>query len=190
MKNDGSAPRGKGVGGEAKGSIQEFFRIVEIVKISIVSIRDVTKHIVEINQELVLSTTENQEETASQGLQDLITSGNKSAKIAQNLLKELNSEVTALETDGASPADLRVRKNLVQTLTKKYIDVLKEYQNVQNKSKEVKKKRAVKRVQQVKPDATPEEIEAVINQGSAGDLMKQAILQVFNFNVVNISLIF
>lgn len=162
----------------AKGSsIQDFFKKVEIVKHSIVSIRDVTKHIVEINQELILSTTEAQEESASQGLQELIATGTKGAKVAQKLLKDLNAEITTLENDGAPAADLRVRKNLVQTLTKKYIDVLKEYQNVQNKSKEVKKKRAVKRVQQIKPDATPEEIEAVIKQGSAGELMKQAILQ-------------
>ena len=159
--------------------MQEFFRIVEIVKKNISAIRDCTKTITEINQELVLATTEEKEELSSQGLQQLIQTGNKNAKTAQGLLKDLNKEVKeAEERNSISQSDLRIRKNLVQTLTKKYIDVLKEYQNVQNKSKEVKKKRAVKRVQQVKPDATMEEIDAVIQSGGAGEIMKQAILQV------------
>ncbi len=176
VKNDKTESRG--VGGAAQGSMQEFFRIVEIIKKNIVVIRDATRNIVEINQELVLATTEEKEESASQGLQQLIQTGNKNAKTAQSLLKDLNKEVKdAEETKGPLP-ELRIRKNLVQTLTKKYIDVLKEYQNVQNKSKEVKKKRAVKRVQQVKPDATVEEIDAVIQSGGAGEIMKQAILQV------------
>jgi syntaxin 1B/2/3 len=175
--------KGTGVGGTQQGSMQEFFRIVEIVKKNIVGIRDVTKKVIEINQDLILSTTEAQEENASQGLQQLIQSGNKFAKTAQGLLKDLNREVKEMEdTKGSPPSELRIRKNLVQTLTKKYIDVLKEYQNVQNKSKEVKKKRAVKRVQQVKKDATPEEIDAVIRSGGAGEIMKQAILQVSTKN--------
>lgn len=168
----------KGAGGEAVGSMQEFFRIVEIVKKNIVAIRDAAKNISEINQELVFATTEEKEESASQGLAQLIQTGNKNAKTAQGLLKDLNKEVKDMEESKGSPAsELRIRKNLVQTLTKKYIDVLKEYQNVQNKSKEVKKKRAVKRVQQIKPDATPEEIEAVVQSGNAGSIMKQSILQ-------------
>jgi t-SNARE complex subunit (syntaxin) len=142
--------------------MEEFFKIVEIVKKSIVLIRDTTKEIIEINQKLVLATTESQEDSASEGLQLLITNGNKNARTAQGLLKDLNKEVTEVEQKNLiAPSELRIRKNLVQTLTKKYIDVLKEYQNVQNKSKEMKKKRAVKRVQQVKPDATPEEIEVL-----------------------------
>lgn len=157
----------------------EFFKLVEIVKKNIVAIRDATKTIIDMNQELQLSTTESQEEAASQGLQQIITSGNKNAKTAQGLLKELNTEVKNMEDAKSIPqSELRIRKNLVQTLTKKYIDVLKEYQNVQSKAKEVKKKRAVKRVQQVKPDASDEEIQAIIETGSAGELMKQAILQV------------
>jgi hypothetical protein len=63
-------------------------------------------------------------------------------------LKELNKELKQSEST-LPQSELRIRKNLVQTLTKKYIDVLKEYQNIQNKAREVKKKRAVKRVQQV-----------------------------------------
>jgi syntaxin 1B/2/3 len=182
VRNERDGPRG--AGGEVQGSMQEFFRIVEIVKKNIVAIRDAAKQVAEINQEIVFATTEEREEAASQGLAQLIQTGNRNAKTAQGLLKDLNKEVKDLEDAKTPDSELRIRKNLVQTLTKKYIDVLKEYQNVQNKSKEVKKKRAVKRVQQMKPDATPEEIEAVVQSGNAGAIMKQSILQVFYFCAV------
>ena len=157
---------GFGVAGTEVGSTQEFLKIIEIVKKNIVNIREATQEIIEINQKIILATTEKQEDSASEGLSQIIINGNKNAKTAQVLLKDLNKEIIDLETKNSLKAgDLRIRKNLVQTITKKYIDVLKEYQNVQNKSKELKKKRAVKRVQQVKPDATPEEIDAVIKTG-------------------------
>lgn len=177
-EHDEGPLNGDGVAGTEKGSMQEFFKIVEIVKRCIVQIREATKVIIDINQKLILSTTEGQEDSASEGLQDTIRSGNKNAKTAQALLKDLNKEVKETEEKGkVPPSELRIRKNLIQTLTKKYVDELREYQDAQNKSKEVKKKRAIKRVQQVKPDATPEEIEAVIRSGGAETILKQSILQ-------------
>ena len=126
----------------ALAALEEFYKIVDIVKKNISVIRDATKQIIEINQKLVLSTTESQEDEASGGLQQIITTGNKNAKTAQALLKDLNREVQENEKNkNVSPSELKIRKNLIQTLTKKYIDFLKEYQDVQNKSKEVKKKK-------------------------------------------------
>jgi t-SNARE complex subunit (syntaxin) len=172
------AKRGDDVDGTEKGSLQEFYKIVAIVKNNIVNIVEATKKVIDINQNLELSTTEDQETNASDGLTAIIQAGNKNAKTAQALLKDLNKEVLETEKNKSVLAsELRIRKNLIQTLTKKYIDVLKEYQDVQNKSKEVKKKRAVKRIKQVKPDATPEEIEAVLQSGGATNFARQAILQ-------------
>ena len=174
---------GNGVAGTEIGSMQEFLKIIEIVKKNIVNIREATKEIIDINQKFILATTEKQEESASEGLSQIIINGNKNAKTAQGLLKDLNKEILDLEKKNSlKPGDLRIRKNLVQTITKKYIDVLKEYQNVQNKSKELKKKRAVKRVQQVKPDATPEEIDAVIKTGGRFDIYIYFSL-IFTFNI-------
>jgi t-SNARE complex subunit (syntaxin) len=169
--------RGDGVDGTEKGSMEEFFKIIEIVKKNIVNIDNSKTQVDEINQKLELSTTEEEETQAGEGLQKVIISGNKSAKNAQALLKDLNREVQQSEQSHIKPSELKIRKNLIQTLTKKYIDVLKIYQDSQNKFKEIKKKRAVKRIKQVKPDATPEEIEAVLQSGGATNFAKQTILQ-------------
>jgi t-SNARE complex subunit (syntaxin) len=56
---------------------------------------------------------------------------------------------------------------------------MKEYQNVQQQYKADIKKKVKRQVQIVKPDATQEEVDAVLKSGTgAGDLMKTVILNV------------
>lgn len=171
-----SAPTSTPAGSAA---MQDFYRAVEVIKGLINDMMAASRTITDINQELVLATTEEKEERSSEFLEQTIRRGNKNAKDAQGLLKDLNAEVKeAVSVHELPSPDLRIRKNLVLTLTKKYMEVLKDYQNAQNKCKELRKKRAVKRVLQVKPTATAEEIEAVLQSGGAGKIMAQAILGV------------
>ena len=74
---------------------------------------------------------------------------------------------------------MRIRKNLVSTLTRKFVDVMKEYQNAQQKYKTDIRKKVKRQVHIVKPDATTDEIDAVLKSGTgAGGVLKSAILNV------------
>lgn len=78
--------------------------------------------------------------------------------------------------------EIRIRDNLVNTLTRKFVEVMKEYQNVQTKYKTDIKKKVKRQVQIVKPDATTEEIDAVFKSGGgSADVLKTAILTVLLF---------
>jgi t-SNARE complex subunit (syntaxin) len=67
----------------------------------------------------------------------------------------------------------------MNTLTRKFVDVMKEYQNAQTKYKTDIKKKVKRQVQIVKPDATTEEIDAVFKSGGgSGEVFKNAILTV------------
>ena len=67
----------------------------------------------------------------------------------------------------------------MNTLTRKFVEVMKEYQNVQTKYKTDIKKKVKRQVQIVKPDATVEEIDAVFKAGGgSGEVLKTAILTV------------
>jgi hypothetical protein len=63
----------RGVGGAEAGSIDEFFRIVEIVKTNVVAIRDAIKVMYEMIHAFVLSATEAEEESkfVARGLNQL-----------------------------------------------------------------------------------------------------------------------
>ena len=70
-----------------------------------------------------------------------------------------------------------VRENLCNTLTRKFIDEMKLYQNAQQKYKTDIKKKVARQVQIVKPDATDEEIDAVMrSEGGRDALYREQIL--------------
>lgn len=70
-----------------------------------------------------------------------------------------------------------VRENLCNTLTRKFIDEMKTYQNAQQKYKTDIKKKVARQVQIVKPDATDEDIDAVMrSEGGRDALYREQIL--------------
>jgi t-SNARE complex subunit (syntaxin) len=162
--------------------MQEFFGDVEIVKTNIVVIKESTRKIAEINQNVLQATTTDREQDFSHELEPLIKSTNKKATIAKQLLQRLREDTERLKTSsqGAKQTpEIRIRENLSNTLTRKFVDVMKEYQNAQTKYKTDIKKKVKRQVQIVKPDATTEEIDAVFKSGGgSGEVLKSAILTV------------
>lgn len=166
-------------GSESQQYMQTFFQDVELVKANINVIRDATKKIADINQEVVLATTNEREQDASSTLTSIIISTNKKASIAKKLLQALTEDTKRLETQKkAKQSEIRIRENICNTLTRKFVDVMKDYQNVQTKYKDDIKKKVKRQVQIVKPDATTEEIDAVLKSGNGtGQVFKNAILK-------------
>ena len=76
-------------------------------------------------------------------------------------------------------SEVRIRENVGNTLYRKFVEVMKDYQNAQTKYKADLKKKVKRQVQIVKPDATAEEIDAVFKAGGgSGGVLKSAILTV------------
>lgn len=68
----------------------------------------------------------------------------------------MKDDTTKLRSDSrANPSQLRIRDNLTNTLTRKFVDVMKDYQNAQTKYKAFIKNKVQRQVQIVKPDASP-----------------------------------
>eukprot|EP00600_Ochromonadales_sp_CCMP1393_P005963 CAMPEP_0174966736 /NCGR_PEP_ID=MMETSP0004_2-20121128/7197_1 /TAXON_ID=420556 /ORGANISM="Ochromonas sp., Strain CCMP1393" /LENGTH=308 /DNA_ID=CAMNT_0016215797 /DNA_START=122 /DNA_END=1048 /DNA_ORIENTATION=+ len=171
---------GQGGSGNSKGggdNMQEFFGDVEIVKQNIVVIKDATRKIAEINQNVLQATTSDRESDYSHELEPLVKSTNKKASIAKQLLQRLREDTEKLKQNQKQTPEIRIRDNLANTLTRKFVDVMKDYQNAQTKYKTDIKKKVKRQVQIVKPDATSEEIDAVFKQGGgSSEVLKSAIL--------------
>lgn len=159
--------------------MRDFFQDVEVVKTDIVGIREATKNIADINQQAMLATTAEREAELSRGLNPLIQETNKQAAHAKALLQQMRDSTAELkEANQTKQSEIRIRENLQNTLTRKFVDVMKEYQNAQQKYKTDIKKKVKRQVQIVKPDATTEEIDAVMRAGGgAGDVFRTAILR-------------
>lgn len=158
--------------------MKDFFGIVDVVKKHILIIRQATKSIGEINQQVNLATTSDREQELSAELGPLINDTNKKASIAKSLLQKIREETEQLKSQNSvKPSELRIRENLSNTLTRKFVDVMKEYQTAQQTYKTDIKKKVKRQVQIVKPDATTEEIDTVLKSGGTGELFKSAILK-------------
>ena len=122
--------------------MKQFFNDVDAIKSDISAVTDATEHIVALKDKAVLATSETAESQISDSIRKLAEGTNGRAKKCKNLLGLLKEENANLKKEGkATPADLRVRDNLVNTLLRKFIDEMKRYQNAQQQYKtDVKKK--------------------------------------------------
>lgn len=158
--------------------MDHFFNEVESIKEDIEQVKKATRKIGDINEEALQATTTEKENELSNKLRPLIDATNNRAKRTKNLLGLLKEETKKLETEGKiNSSDLRVRDNLCNTLTRKFIDEMKAYQNAQQKYKTDIKKKVARQVQIVKPDATEEDIDAVMrSEGGRDALYREQIL--------------
>ena len=75
------------------------------------------------------------------------------------------------------PFQYRVRENLLNTLTRKFIDEMKAYQAAQQKYKTDIQNKMKRQVKVVKPDATDAEVDEIMrSEGGRDALYKQTIL--------------
>jgi|EP00605_Chrysophyceae_sp_TOSAG23-4_P002085 t-SNARE complex subunit (syntaxin) len=160
-----------------KSILTDFFGDVELVKKNINLIKNVTKRIGEIQQQVILATTNDKESELSAELKPLVEETNKKANIAKQMLQKLREDTERMKTKDGQQSEIRIRENLVSTLTRKFVDVMKEYQSVQTKYKTEIKKKVKRQVQIVKADASSEEIDSILKSGGADQVFKDAILK-------------
>mmetsp|Transcript_24195 Transcript_24195/g.43722 ORF Transcript_24195/g.43722 Transcript_24195/m.43722 type:complete len:302 (-) Transcript_24195:213-1118(-) len=158
--------------------MQSFFRDVDSIKADIDAVKSATRQIHQINEEAQMATTSDKENELSNRLRPLVQATNVRAKRTKNMLALIKNETDTLKEGGdAKSSDIRIRENLSNTLTRKFVDEMKAYQNSQQKYKEDIKKKVKRQVQIVKPDATDEDVENVLkSEGGRDALYKEKIL--------------
>ncbi len=175
-----------GMGDESEGLnaggknefLREFFSDVELVKKNVNIVKQVIKRVSEIQQQVVFATSNDKEAELSAELKPLTDETNKRANQTKQILQNLREDTEKMKRHvDAKQSEIRIRENLVATLTRKFIDVMKEYQSVQTKYKTEIKKKVKRHVQIVKADASSEEIDAIIRSGGADKVIKETILQ-------------
>lgn len=185
-----SGQHGKKTGGDVEmGNMKEqkpqqakhmehFFREVESIKDDIESVKKATKAIADINESALQAISSDEENELSRKLRPLVDQTNKRAKRTKTMLGLLKEETKKLQDEGSiKQSDLRIRDNLLNTLTRKFIDEMKAYQAAQQKYKTDIKKKVTRQVQIVKPDATEEEIDEVMrSEGGRDSLYRERIL--------------
>jgi t-SNARE complex subunit (syntaxin) len=176
---------GGGGGGDGGGSaggdgfMQGFFDQANEVKADIDAIKDACKEMAALSESAVMATGR-EEVAAKERLNAIITNTNKRVAHAKGQLQAMREETARLKTGGRNvkPAEIRVRENLQTTLTKKFVDLAKDYQGEQNRWKAQVRGKAERAVRAVKPEATEEELDAVFEQNDGVKrVLEAAVLQ-------------
>eukprot|EP00980_Cylindrotheca_fusiformis_P022933 scaffold9948_cov129-Cylindrotheca_fusiformis.AAC.1 len=154
--------------------MDHFFREVDNIKADIDAVSKATLKIKKINDLAVRATSTAEEKKLSKKLKPLVDETNTRAKRTKTLLSLLKEETDKLEKEKKlNDSDIRIRKNMNTTLTKKFIDEMKTYQQAQQQYKTDIKKKVKRQVQVVKPDATDEDVERVMKSEGGKDALYQ-----------------
>jgi len=92
------------------------------------------------------------------------------------LSTQLKSRIKALERQGGSGRDAQVRSQQTAFVKQKFVDAIRNYQQVEQQYRTKYKQRMERQFKIVKPDASPEEVRAVVNDEQGGQIFSQALL--------------
>ncbi|KAH7914978.1 t-SNARE [Hygrophoropsis aurantiaca] len=88
----------------------------------------------------------------------------------------LKRRINALERQGGSGRDGQIRKQQTSMVKSKFVEAIQNYQTVEQQYRQKYKQRMERQFKIVKPDATPEEIRAVVNDDGGGQIFSQALM--------------
>ncbi|KAI0314271.1 t-SNARE [Amylostereum chailletii] len=88
----------------------------------------------------------------------------------------LKRNIKNLERQGGSGRDGQIKKQQTALLKSKFIEAIQNYQQVEQQYRQKYKQRMERQYRIVKPDATPEEVKAVVNDDQGGQIFSQALL--------------
>jgi len=88
----------------------------------------------------------------------------------------LKRRIKALERQGGAGRDGQVRKQQTALVKSKFVDAIQSYQMVEQQYRQKYKQRMERQFKIVKPDATPDEVRAIVNDESGGQIFSQALM--------------
>jgi len=150
----------------------ELLRESENIKTGVNTLRNNVKALDTQYKQALFAITPDQQSKSSAEIQRLTDATNA-------LIHQIKSQLDAFKR---GTGDTHVRKNMADSMTQKFVDVLQTYQKEQTEYKDKVKLRMSQKVRIVKPDATPEEIDAAIESGQADQLYKVGTLDQVNLH--------
>jgi len=121
----------------------------------------------------------------------LVKDGNKKAaqvKAYVDRLRESNDELVARfdreDTDGGNPkptSEIIIRENLLNNLTRQCVDVARRLQKSQQECQIALKQKRRRFIQVANPGMSKEDVDAAVNSGLSGNVIKQTMIEVRMF---------
>lgn len=143
------------------------FKNLNEIKAKLVKIENYTKNIEDLHKQLLIEVDNDKATIISKKIDVGVRQLNSDADFIRITMKNLTSENEKLEGKLTS-TDMKIRKTQQAKLTKKFMSVMKQFQDVQLKYQRKLKEQLERQYRIVKPDATREELDKLTNLESSG----------------------
>ncbi|KAH9857074.1 t-SNARE [Lenzites betulinus] len=88
----------------------------------------------------------------------------------------LRRRIKSLQKQGGSGRDGEIRKQQTGLVKQKFMEAIQNYQTVEQQYRQKYKQRLERQYKIVKPDATPDEVKAVVDDDQGGQIFSQALM--------------
>ncbi|XP_063702605.1 syntaxin-1A isoform X3 [Culicoides brevitarsis] len=163
------------VEGNRDGFMDDFFNEVEEIREMIDKIQANVEE-VKKKHSAILSAPQSDEKT-KQELEDLMADIKKTANRVRGKLKGIEQNIEQEEQANKSNADLRIRKTQHSTLSRKFVEVMTEYNRTQTDYRERCKGRIQRQLEITGRTTTNEELEEMLEQGNSAVFTQGIIME-------------
>ncbi|KAI9139248.1 t-SNARE [Paraphysoderma sedebokerense] len=159
--------------GRNEGFLSSFLDEVAAVDESVKRIRDNVMYIDQLQRRNLDTHRENEQYRNSQELERVTSETKKTMARIKGKIKSLRSQIPT----SPATADTAIMNNQLSALQKKYNTVLQEFTDQSYKYSQRIRGKMERQIRIVKPDATEDEIDAMIDSPQGGQVFAQSMLQ-------------
>jgi len=157
------------------GFMDEFFAEVEEIREMIDKVQNNVEEVKKKHSAILSAPTT--DEKMKQELEDLMAGIKKTANQVRQKLKVIEQNIEQEEHTNKSSADLRIRKTQHSTLSRKFVEVMTEYNRTQTDYRERCKGRIQRQLEITGRTTTDEELEEMIEQGNPAVFTQGIIME-------------
>jgi len=158
-----------GLSGGGQESMSDFYDEIASIQGGLKQFTENISRISELHSRSITLTDEAAGQRNTAELEDLVAD-------TSALSDTLKRRIKALERQRASGRDGQTRKQQTGLVKSKFMEVIQNYQTVEQQHRQKYKQRLERQYKIVKPDATPEEVRAVVEDDNGGQIFSQALL--------------
>jgi t-SNARE complex subunit (syntaxin) len=154
-----------------------FFAEIAKIKATMAIIRGNIRLIEQHHGQCLTAISVEQGKASNEKLEVLMEATNGAAGEVRNKLKAMDASNKEMMKRDPGSSEVRIRCYQHGTLTRRFVELMSEYQAVQSKYKHKYRERVERQYKIVKPEATREEIEHVLEGDAQQEIFTQQILQ-------------
>eukprot|EP00741_Cyanophora_paradoxa_P008756 tig00000140_g8477.t1 len=167
---------GSGGGEQGEGFMSDFFEDVGKIKATMSKIRKNMEEVSEKQSKALTAISTEQKEKIGKQLEEIVDATSEMFHDIGAKLKALNDENKKKSKSEGMTSETRIRTNMHGTLTRKYLDLLREFEEMQSKYKNKIRETVARQVKIVNPNASQEEIEKAVEEGDSAQIFATGML--------------